>query len=332
MAMSEFVYILSNPSMPGLLKIGYTAKTVEERMRELQTTGVPKPFKLEFKIETDNGILLESHLHKTFRQYREGSDREFFRIPLLDVIKRIKEDIQLGVISYIYFGGVAGALYLTPAEKKKIEDEKAELDKEKKERAEIRRQRAEIKKQQVEAAERSRLVAQEKWRNILFLEKEIAKYLDWLNRYIEAKRKKESLLTLIFSSGTDCRIEGVGIARAMDLDSRNAVAHLRKKLHDLVVLGEYENSLKKILVDSNKLSKNLENVLLFERKVISSFQNNEFRLKGWHQILLGILSELKLSVDFPPFKADSVFYTKSFYRELRHKRHKTYFQLLEEST
>jgi len=45
MSKSEIVYLLTNPAMPGLIKIGRTTrKDIKARMRELYTTGVPLPF------------------------------------------------------------------------------------------------------------------------------------------------------------------------------------------------------------------------------------------------------------------------------------------------
>ena len=42
--MNEIVYLLTNPSIPDLLKIGRT-KNLEERMRSLSShSGVPAPF------------------------------------------------------------------------------------------------------------------------------------------------------------------------------------------------------------------------------------------------------------------------------------------------
>ncbi|MDB2668780.1 GIY-YIG nuclease family protein [Alphaproteobacteria bacterium] len=42
--MSEFVYILTNPTIPDLVKIGRTTN-LEERLRSLSShTGVPVPF------------------------------------------------------------------------------------------------------------------------------------------------------------------------------------------------------------------------------------------------------------------------------------------------
>jgi hypothetical protein len=43
---NEFIYVLSNPSFPGLLKIGYTRKDIGIRVKDLsKATGVPTPFK-----------------------------------------------------------------------------------------------------------------------------------------------------------------------------------------------------------------------------------------------------------------------------------------------
>lgn len=39
------VYLLTNPVMPGLVKIGMTLRDeIDARMKELYTTGVPLPF------------------------------------------------------------------------------------------------------------------------------------------------------------------------------------------------------------------------------------------------------------------------------------------------
>tara|TARA_B110000259_G_scaffold18576_1_gene19525 strand:+ start:248 stop:370 length:123 start_codon:yes stop_codon:yes gene_type:complete len=37
------VYILTNEAMPGIIKIGWTDKSVEERMKELDKTATPLP-------------------------------------------------------------------------------------------------------------------------------------------------------------------------------------------------------------------------------------------------------------------------------------------------
>ena len=49
-----YVYILTNPSMPGLVKVGKTTTTPNQRMSELHSTGVPTPFELEFSISVND--------------------------------------------------------------------------------------------------------------------------------------------------------------------------------------------------------------------------------------------------------------------------------------
>jgi T5orf172 domain len=326
--MSEFVYVLSNPTMKGLLKIGYTAKSVEERMKELQTTGVPTPFKLEFQIETDDGKLLETYLHKMFSQYRFGSDREFFWITLPEIIKLIKEDIQSGSIKCISFGGTASSLYLTPEEKKKIQEAKKILEREKEERAEVRKKQAERKRLALEEAERQKLAEEEKCKTLVRLEKELSKLLSWLDDLIESKRKKETLINIIFSGNVDYRAEVQEIVKCFDRESHSSVELICNILHKLIDLNEYENTIIKLIVDSNKFQKRLANIFLFDRRVIY-YGRNDFKLKGWNPFFLRLLSELRIQNKFSQLMLDPHFDTKYFYKKLKWKREKMYFKLLE---
>ena len=62
----EIIYIMSNSSIPGLLKIGYTGKSAEQRVKELsKPTGIPTPFKLEFTFKLHGrGEELEKEIHR----------------------------------------------------------------------------------------------------------------------------------------------------------------------------------------------------------------------------------------------------------------------------
>ncbi len=84
------VYILTNPSMQGLIKIGKTEKTVHERVEELYTTGVPTPFEVAYSIPSEYPEILEDILHKRFKQYRINKHREFFRYSADKVIEWLK--------------------------------------------------------------------------------------------------------------------------------------------------------------------------------------------------------------------------------------------------
>jgi len=63
------VYCLSNPSMPGLLKFGFTRDSCPERAISLFTTGVPDPFKIEKYTITDDVATLEKKIHDILANY-----------------------------------------------------------------------------------------------------------------------------------------------------------------------------------------------------------------------------------------------------------------------
>ena len=77
------VYLLTNPVMPGLVKIGMTTQEdIDKRMKELYTTGVPVPFECKFacKVKKSDCLKIEKALHKAFDPQRINQNREFFRI------------------------------------------------------------------------------------------------------------------------------------------------------------------------------------------------------------------------------------------------------------
>lgn len=74
------VYILTNESMPGIIKIGWTDNSVEQRMKELDKTGTPLPFTCYFAKRVDDPRFVESKLHEAFDEFRIRENREFFRM------------------------------------------------------------------------------------------------------------------------------------------------------------------------------------------------------------------------------------------------------------
>jgi hypothetical protein len=77
----SIVYVLVNPAMPGLVKIGRTSQEdVGTRLAQLYTTGVPVPFELKFACRVPNSDEVESALHIAFGPQRINPKREFFRI------------------------------------------------------------------------------------------------------------------------------------------------------------------------------------------------------------------------------------------------------------
>jgi len=84
-----YVYVLSNPTMPGLLKIGYTDREVDERVDELNSTGVPVPFDVEAIFGSPNAYKDEQAIHSILAQHRVAGNREFFSIAVKEAVKCI---------------------------------------------------------------------------------------------------------------------------------------------------------------------------------------------------------------------------------------------------
>src|SRR5262249_18080395 len=80
--MPNVVYILTNPAMPGLVKIGRTSDGVgvETRLRQLDTTCLPLPFECFYAVEVEDAQKVERALHDAFDDHRIRSNREFFRL------------------------------------------------------------------------------------------------------------------------------------------------------------------------------------------------------------------------------------------------------------
>ena len=75
------IYVLTNPAMPGLVKIGKTSRnSVDGRLNELYSTGVPVPFECAFAGRVDDESKVEKAFHLAFGPYRINPNREFFEI------------------------------------------------------------------------------------------------------------------------------------------------------------------------------------------------------------------------------------------------------------
>lgn len=85
-----FVYILSNPSMPNIVKIGSTERTIKERISELSSvTSLPTPFEVEYYLLVEDPIYFEKYIHEELKDYRVNEKREFFKISVEDAIKKL---------------------------------------------------------------------------------------------------------------------------------------------------------------------------------------------------------------------------------------------------
>jgi len=83
------VYVLSNPAFDRYVKVGRTID-LEQRLRQLDNTSVPLPFRCEFAIEVNDEVEAERLVHQAFADVRVRSSREFFEIEPQRVIAALK--------------------------------------------------------------------------------------------------------------------------------------------------------------------------------------------------------------------------------------------------
>lgn len=91
-----FVYVLANPAMPGLYKIGFTTRSPMARAAELSKwTGLPGDFHVEYYGEFESPALIEKSVHDAFSEQRVTLAREFFRENLGNIVYVIEEQVPL---------------------------------------------------------------------------------------------------------------------------------------------------------------------------------------------------------------------------------------------
>lgn len=89
----NYVYVLVNPGVPGICKIGYTTKTVYERCRQLNAApGVITPWYPVFAYKCPNGRMLERDVHDYLEKMgkRVNLKREGFELESIEAIKIIE--------------------------------------------------------------------------------------------------------------------------------------------------------------------------------------------------------------------------------------------------
>lgn len=88
------LYFLSNVSMPGLLKIGYTQTSLNQRLSKLRHTAIPADFEVEAAFHVQHPAACERAVHKLLEQFRHTPQREFFRITLRTALNAVWPTIQ----------------------------------------------------------------------------------------------------------------------------------------------------------------------------------------------------------------------------------------------
>ena len=97
----QWIYILSNDTMPGLVKIGFTKNKPSERVKQINAaTGVALDFSVEWAFPCFNAHDLEKEIHIYLENqgFRVNKKKEFFNITIeqaRSVIERIGEPYKM---------------------------------------------------------------------------------------------------------------------------------------------------------------------------------------------------------------------------------------------
>ena len=75
----SIVYILTNESMPEVIKIGVT-DNLEQRIKQLDNTSVPLPFECYYAVEVSDAASIEKKMHQGLSENRIRQNREFFNV------------------------------------------------------------------------------------------------------------------------------------------------------------------------------------------------------------------------------------------------------------
>lgn len=89
-----YIYLLVNPSMPGMVKVGRTSHPPRKRAAELAgTTGVPTPFTVVFDLFVADQFAAETYVHDRLAENsgRVSDNREFFAVEPSDAIRVMLE-------------------------------------------------------------------------------------------------------------------------------------------------------------------------------------------------------------------------------------------------
>jgi hypothetical protein len=128
--MKGWVYVISNKAMQSLVKVGFSTKDPDLRADELNHTGSPHPYLVEYEVLIEEPYEIEQATHKLLSSKHEA--KEWYRCSAEEAVAAIKQVSGLRIITETY---------------KRAEREKAEaLHRRKLEEQEVRRRQEQAEK------------------------------------------------------------------------------------------------------------------------------------------------------------------------------------------
>jgi T5orf172 domain len=86
--MKGWIYVISNKAMPNLIKVGHSTKDPQLRAQELDHTGAPHPYLVEYEMLIEEPSKLERQVHKVLSSVHER--KEWFRCTAEEAIAAIQ--------------------------------------------------------------------------------------------------------------------------------------------------------------------------------------------------------------------------------------------------
>jgi hypothetical protein len=96
MGVRGWVYILTNVSMPGLVKVGYSTKDPGLRAEELNHTGVPTPYVVVYDVLVVEPRTVEKCVHESLEDHHAG--KEWFKCEIQVAVRAIRAVAGDGLI------------------------------------------------------------------------------------------------------------------------------------------------------------------------------------------------------------------------------------------
>ncbi|MCS3937353.1 hypothetical protein GGP80_003363 [Salinibacter ruber] len=88
------VYVLTNPALSDVVKIGYTTRSAEKRARELSGTGVPGSWQVAHEVPTARPKKVEKAVHKKLSHQKVQDGGEFFTVSPQKAARLIKRRVD----------------------------------------------------------------------------------------------------------------------------------------------------------------------------------------------------------------------------------------------
>ena len=113
------VYVIKNKNQRGV-KIGITSKTVEERIKQLSSTGVPEKFEPIAIFPSPNPRKHEKKVHE--KLIKQRIEKEHFDLDVVDAVLKVFRTLNKSITPIFYNDDIKNTFYLK-LEKARIEME-----------------------------------------------------------------------------------------------------------------------------------------------------------------------------------------------------------------